>query len=190
MKILTLLFFIAIWLSCSAQNTKYELSSDIIVQTSEKIIETDSNSFTLVICEIKNSGTDTFLMWFSEKDITNLPQDEIIKDHFFVTKGDFNLFQLATETITETTRLPEHTFSFFTALIEPNSIFRYSILVKGQISETFRNSCDILLKNQLIILSQKELKKYFEITTLDRILVKTGQNIIDWNVIKDEILEQ
>lgn len=190
MRFLTTILISIIWFSSSAQNTKYELSTDIKIQTSEKTIKADSNDYTLISFEIKNVAADTFLLWFSEKDIKKLSKDEIIKEHFYLTKGDFNLIQLATETLSESTRLPENTFSFYTALIKPNSIFKYNTILKGQISETIQKSYNRLLNNQLVILSQKELQSYFEISTLNRIIDKTGKMIIDWNVIKDEIVEQ
>ena len=190
MRILVSIFLSIVWLSSSAQNTKYELSPDIKIQTFEKIIKADSNDYTLISFEANNTASDTLLLWFSEKDIKKLSKDEIIKEHFYITKGDFNLIQLATETITETTRLPENNFSFYTALIKPNSTFTYNIILKGQISETIQKSYNRLLNNQLVLLSQKELQSYFEISTLNRIIDKTGKMIIDWNVIKDEIVEQ
>lgn len=188
MRILVSIFLCIVWLSGSAQNTKYKLSPDIKIQTFEKIIKADSNDNTLISFEVNNTASDTLLLWFCEKDIKKLSKDEIIKEHFYITKGDFNLIQLATETITETTRLPENNFSFYTALIKPNSTFTYNIILKGQISETVQNSFKRLLNNQLVIISQMELSSYFNISTLDRIIDKTGKMIIDWNVINDVIL--
>jgi len=190
MRILVLIFFSIICLSSSAQNRKYELARDIKIHTLQKIIKADSNDYTLISFEVNNVGADTFLLWFSEKDIKKLSTDKIIKEHFYITKGDFNLIQLANETITESTRLPENNFSFYTALIKPNSTFTYNIILKGLISKKVQKSFKRLLKNQLVIISQKELSGYFNISTLDRIIDKTGKMIIDWNVIKDEILEQ
>jgi hypothetical protein len=190
MRILVSIFLSIVLLSGSAQNTMYKLSPDIKIQTFEKIIKVDSNDYTLISFEVNNTTSDSLLLWYSEKDINKLSKDEIIKQHFYISKGDFNLFQLATETITETTRLPENNFSFYTALIKPNSTFTYNIILKGQISESVQNSFKRLLNNQLVIISQLELSSYFNISTLDRITDKTGKMIIDWNVIKNEILEQ
>lgn len=190
MKILAPIVLSILWFYCSAQNSNYSLSNNITILTYEKTIKADSIDYTLISFEINNVSADTFLLWFCEKDIGELSKDEIIKEHFFTTKGDFNLIQLATETITDTTILPENIFSFYTAMVKPNSTFNYSFILKNQISENVRDSFQRLLNNQLVVLSQLELQSYFNISILNRIIFKTGNDIIDWNGVKDEILEQ
>ncbi len=187
-RIITILL-VLLNLTCFSQESKYAINENVDLIFKEESVKIDSSNIHVYKLQIENNSDLKQIFWISEINKTGLNNEQLIRNHFFKIKGDFNLFQLATDNISKDSKLPLNSISFLTKVINPKNIFQYNIISKNQESNEIKNSLERLITNQIVIIPETETKKYFEIETIDKILFKGNSSIIDWELLKSKIID-
>jgi hypothetical protein len=188
MNRLITIVFLTFSLAGITQESVFEIGENINLILKEEVVEVDTTQIHLYKIQINNSSDSQTLFWFSEIDKTNLSNKELIHNHFFKTKGDFNLFQIATETISSDTKIPFNSLSFFTKVIDQSSSFQYNIIVKNQNTKEIRKSILRLINKQIILIPVEDIKEMINIESLERILYKSNSAMIYWKILNDKII--
>lgn len=177
-------------LTCQSQETKFQISDNVHLLLIEENLKIDSSDIFIYRIRIENNSDSAYIFWFSETNKTNLTQKELINEHFFKPKGDFNLIQLATETLTKDSKLPTSVLSVFTKIINQHTSFDYNIVVKHQESEEVKNKIIKIINNQVVLIPVRITNQYFNIETIDRIIYKPDSELIDWSVLRNRTLNK
>jgi len=183
LSILILLFS----LNCYAQETRFQVFDNLDLILNTETIEYDSSEFYLLRMNIVNNSDFSYLFWFSEIKTTGKTQKELIQDHFYKRKGDFNLIELASKNITKNTKLPKSVFAVYTKVINQNMTFIYNINVKNHITTEVRDSIQSFILDHAVIIPEKITREYFDIKTVDKVLDKSNSSFMDWKGIKRNI---
>ena len=97
----------------TCKKTKYMMPNDTILY--------------LYKVSILNNDSIDYLTWFDDHDISKQSQKQIKSDHFFRTRGDFNLFNFLYETIGDHSMNNKFYKEFFIKEIHPKENFTYFI---------------------------------------------------------------
>lgn len=187
-RIITILL-VVLSLTCFLQKSKYSINKNVDLVLKEESVKVDTSNIHVYKLQVENNSDSRQIFWLSEINKTGLNNEQLIRNHFFKTKGDFNLFQLATDNISKDSKLPLNSISFLTKVINPQSIFQYNINANNQKSDEIKNSLERLITNQIVIIPETETKKFFEIETIDKILFKGNSSMIDWELLESKIID-
>ena len=174
-------------MTCQAQETIFHIYDNLDLVLKTETVKVDTNEIYLMRMNIVNNSDFSYLFWFSEINTTGMTQKELIRYHFYKTKGDFNLIQLATETITNNTKLPSSSFAVFTKVINQNKTFNYSIIVKNQITNDIRDSILDFITNHAVIIPEKITREFFDTKTVEKIIDKSNSSFMEWKEVKHNI---
>lgn len=138
-----------------------------------------------VSIEIRNNSDKKFLLWLTEENTNNLSKKDLIVEHFFKTKGDFSLIQIAGETGSTLNLATLDLFLSFVKIIEPNSIFR--IIISLDKSSYSNKNQFISIKKFLIFMEEKELEEYFKVSIFENINYESNILFIPSKLISKNI---
>jgi hypothetical protein len=171
------------------QENILESNNGIKLNLTEESFEKDGNEYLLFTLDITNTSDSNYIFWISEVKKNTLSQLDLIDEHFLKRKGDLNLIELGTGKFTSNTKLPSSQFAIFTKIIKPKNDFKFSIHSTSLNADSIKSNIERLIENQVILLPTSVTDSLFVIKSLDMILYKPNTFSIDWNVIKDKVIE-
>ena len=172
---------------CQGQETIFHVYDNLDMVLKPETVKVDTNEIYLMRMNIINNSDFSYLFWFSEINTVGMTQKEIILYHFYKTKGDFNLIQLANKTITNTTKLPSNAFAVFTKVINKKMNYNFNIIVKNQITNKVKDSIIDFVINHAVIIPENITREYFDIKSIEKIIDKSKSSFMEWGIIKHNI---
>jgi hypothetical protein len=153
------------------------------INLKNKIFTEFEFSETEMQCVLVNESEFKYLIWISENEKSNLTNKELIHEHFFEIKGDFNLYNIATETLMNLDSFSLSTCKVFTKVIYPMDTLNIILKVDSKNSILKMEGFKAFVNNRLVIMNEQEAERIF-INDLDRILFKENEYLIDSICIK------
>ncbi|OFX87871.1 MAG: hypothetical protein A2W99_03810 [Bacteroidetes bacterium GWF2_33_16] len=129
-------------------------------------------------CVLVNESEFNYLIWLSENDKSGLTNKELVNEHFFKIKGDFNLYNIATETLINLDSFSLTDCEVFTKVLQPNDTLNIILKVNGENSNLLREEFKLFLSKRLVLMTEKKAER-ITINDLDNILFKEIDYFID-----------
>jgi len=170
MKKLLILSLLIISVRTFAQVDRINLTNEILV-----LFDT---SRTEIHCKVLNDTEFKYLVWISRNEKSNLTNKELTHEHFLENKGDFSLYNIATESEMNFDSLSLNDCELFTKVIYPlDSLIITLKTEKGNSSIELANFKEFINK-KLVILKENELER-IKSSDLNRILFKGNEYFVD-----------
>ena len=110
--------------------------------------------YTQIDFSYTNKSTNNYALWIEKDDVSSLSENEKIRKHFFLTKGDFSLMQIIWDG--NIGRFVPGLFDCFVKFIKPNEQFVVSIIVKGDIDKESKKIS--LLEKQIQLVNTNKIR--------------------------------
>ena len=125
-----------------------------------------------------NESESKYLIWISKNDKFNLTNKELIREHFFEVKGDFSLYNIATETLINLDNFKLGDCEVFTKVLNPLDTLNIILKVESENSNLLKDQFKVFVKKRLVLMNEKEIERII-INDLDNILFKESEYFID-----------
>lgn len=168
---LAIILNIILCFTCSAQN----IDSIFEVRKNESCYYINDVKTTYLTYEIINNKEDIIWFWFNKSDKKEVSDYNIIRQYFFQRKGDFNLYQLATDNNIESIQI--EIFSSFVKYILPGECFTIQVVIENNNV----NAADVFkyLDDHIIVFKEKTLNQYISDTkSLSTIVFKDNSIVL------------
>ncbi len=139
-------------------------------------------------CILVNETDFRYLIWISENEKSNLTNNELVREHFFKNKGDFSLYNIATESLINLDNFSLADCEVFTKVLNHQDTL--NIILKKDNENSNLQIADFkeFINNRLVVLSEKEIERKI-IDDLDKILFKDSEYFINKNCLEKIINE-
>ena len=135
-------------------------------------------SETEIKCVLVNENEFNYLIWLSENDKSGLTNKELMYEHFFKIKGDFSLFNIATETLINLDSFSLTECEVFTKVLQPNDTLNIILKVDSENSNLLKDEFKLFLSKRLVLMTENEAEE-ITINDLDNIIFKESDYFID-----------
>lgn len=139
-------------------------------------------------CILVNETEFKYLIWISKNEKSDLTNKELVREHFFEIKGDFSLYNIATESLINLDNFSIADCEVFTKVLNPKDTLNIILKVNNKNSNLGIAEFKEFIKSRLVVLNEKEIEREI-INDLDKILFKDSEYLIDKNCLENVINE-
>ena len=107
-------------------------------------------------------------------------------EHFFKIKGDFSLYNIATEILINLDNFSLTDCEVFTKVLQPSDTLNIILTVNSENSNLLKEKFKLFLTKRLVLMTEKEAER-ITLNDLDNILFKENDYLIDRKCLETKL---